>query len=162
MLVRREGRDREGRAAVFDASDERAPCLLSDRVVAVVDGQDRQGALLPGFGVDGQGHVAGGSFLEGRAHGQLTRFPAGKFDDGVDVCSLIGRGLQQMPAPSAAMPPRYPWDNRQNPNHKFEYDPFQEIYDNIPQQSKSPPRPMPNTEGLPEYWKHAFRQVGRG
>lgn len=26
--------------------------------------------------------------------GQLLRFPAGKFDDAVDVCSLIGRGLQ--------------------------------------------------------------------
>jgi len=26
--------------------------------------------------------------------GQLTRFPAGKHDDSVDVCSLIGRGLQ--------------------------------------------------------------------
>ena len=31
--------------------------------------------------------------------GQLTRFPAGKYDDGVDVCSLIGRGLKMMPAP---------------------------------------------------------------
>ena len=26
--------------------------------------------------------------------GQLLRFPAGKHDDSVDVCSLIGRGLQ--------------------------------------------------------------------
>ena len=35
--------------------------------------------------------------------GQLLRFPAGKFDDAVDVFSLIGRGLDQMvtvPAPS--------------------------------------------------------------
>ena len=31
--------------------------------------------------------------------GQLTRFPAGKYDDGVDVCSLIGRGLEQVQAP---------------------------------------------------------------
>jgi predicted phage terminase large subunit-like protein len=31
--------------------------------------------------------------------GQLTRFPAGKYDDGVDVCSLIGRGIEKMPAP---------------------------------------------------------------
>jgi predicted phage terminase large subunit-like protein len=31
--------------------------------------------------------------------GQLTRFPAGKYDDGVDVCSLIGRGIELMPAP---------------------------------------------------------------
>jgi predicted phage terminase large subunit-like protein len=30
--------------------------------------------------------------------GQLTRFPAGKYDDGVDVCSLIGRGLEMLPA----------------------------------------------------------------
>jgi predicted phage terminase large subunit-like protein len=27
--------------------------------------------------------------------GQLTRFPAGKYDDGVDACSLIGRGLKK-------------------------------------------------------------------
>lgn len=26
--------------------------------------------------------------------GQLLRFPAGKHDDSVDVCGLIGRGLQ--------------------------------------------------------------------
>jgi predicted phage terminase large subunit-like protein len=31
--------------------------------------------------------------------GQLLRFPAGKYDDGVDVCSLIGRGMEKMPAP---------------------------------------------------------------
>jgi predicted phage terminase large subunit-like protein len=52
--------------------------------------------------------------------GQLTRFPAGKYDDGVDVCSLIGRGLQQMPAPSAMMPAQYPWENRSK--HQFEYE----------------------------------------
>ena len=33
---------------------------------------------------------------------QLLRFPAGKYDDGVDVCSLIGRGLEH------ARPPRIP------------------------------------------------------
>ena len=32
---------------------------------------------------------------------QLMRFPAGKYDDGVDVCSLIGRGLEH------ARPPEY-------------------------------------------------------
>jgi predicted phage terminase large subunit-like protein len=31
--------------------------------------------------------------------GQLLRFPAGKYDDGVDVCSLIGRGIEMMPPP---------------------------------------------------------------
>src|SRR4029077_15001904 len=31
--------------------------------------------------------------------GQLTRFPAGKYDDAVDVCSLIGRGIEFMPVP---------------------------------------------------------------
>jgi len=36
--------------------------------------------------------------------GQLTRFPAGKYDDGVDVCSLLGRGLQMMPRPAAIGP----------------------------------------------------------
>jgi predicted phage terminase large subunit-like protein len=31
--------------------------------------------------------------------GQLTRFPAGRYDDGVDVCSLLGRGLEVVKAP---------------------------------------------------------------
>jgi predicted phage terminase large subunit-like protein len=30
---------------------------------------------------------------------QLTRFPAARYDDGVDVCSLIGRGLDLIKAP---------------------------------------------------------------
>jgi hypothetical protein len=39
--------------------------------------------------------------------GQLTRFPAGMHDDGVDVCSLIGRGLEHVRPPrigTTAMP----------------------------------------------------------
>jgi predicted phage terminase large subunit-like protein len=32
---------------------------------------------------------------------QLMRFPAGKYDDGVDVCSLIGRGLEHARPPVA-------------------------------------------------------------
>lgn len=32
--------------------------------------------------------------------GQMFRFPAGRHDDAVDVMSLIGRGLEMMPAPS--------------------------------------------------------------
>jgi predicted phage terminase large subunit-like protein len=44
---------------------------------------------------------------------QLMRFPAGKYDDGVDVCSLIGRGLEharppQMPKPKVIEPQRMP------------------------------------------------------
>lgn len=34
--------------------------------------------------------------------GQLFRFPAGKHDDAVDVLSLIGRGLEMMPAPEGS------------------------------------------------------------
>lgn len=43
--------------------------------------------------------------------GQLLRFPAGKYDDGVDVCSLIGRGLEYVGTPQSAKPqtrPRMP------------------------------------------------------
>lgn len=36
---------------------------------------------------------------------QLMRFPAGKYDDGVDVCSLIGRGLQHVRAPEIKAAP---------------------------------------------------------
>ncbi len=37
--------------------------------------------------------------------GQLLRFPAGKHDDSVDVCSLIGRGLQFIGKGRKAKPP---------------------------------------------------------
>ncbi len=33
--------------------------------------------------------------------GQLFRFPAGKYDDAVDVCSLFGRGLMFIGSPKA-------------------------------------------------------------
>jgi predicted phage terminase large subunit-like protein len=36
--------------------------------------------------------------------GQLMRFPGGKYDDGVDVCSLIGRGLEFARPPKAQRP----------------------------------------------------------
>jgi predicted phage terminase large subunit-like protein len=35
---------------------------------------------------------------------QLMRFPAGKYDDGVDVCSLIGRGLEHARPPKIEKP----------------------------------------------------------
>lgn len=40
--------------------------------------------------------------------GQLMRFPAGKYDDAVDVFGLIGRGLEHMSAPSMPKPPTTP------------------------------------------------------
>jgi predicted phage terminase large subunit-like protein len=41
---------------------------------------------------------------------QLMRFPAGKYDDGVDVCSLMGRGLEHARPPVAqkVLPPQAP------------------------------------------------------
>lgn len=36
---------------------------------------------------------------KGELLAQLMRFPAAKYDDGVDVCSLFGRGLEMMRAP---------------------------------------------------------------
>lgn len=45
---------------------------------------------------------------------QLMRFPAGKYDDGVDVCSLIGRGLEFAKSPeirksqNVTTPSRFP------------------------------------------------------
>lgn len=39
---------------------------------------------------------------------QLMRFPAGKYDDGVDVMSLIGRGLEFAKTPEAPRPPSLP------------------------------------------------------
>jgi predicted phage terminase large subunit-like protein len=38
--------------------------------------------------------------------GQLMKFPAGKYDDGVDVCSLIGRGLEMAKAPEMPEEPQ--------------------------------------------------------
>jgi predicted phage terminase large subunit-like protein len=57
--------------------------------------------------------------------GQLTRFPAGKHDDAVDVCSLIGRGLEQMPAPSVAMSTR----RGGRSNHLIDYNPYAAAWD---------------------------------
>jgi hypothetical protein len=51
--------------------------------------------------------------------GQLTRFPPGNYDNRVDVCSLIGRGLKMMPAPSAGDAGR-----RKRGRFFVEYDPF--------------------------------------
>ena len=53
--------------------------------------------------------------------GQLTRFPAGKYDDGVDVCSLIGRGLKMMPTPAPIGPGR---NRRPGRYHRSDYDPY--------------------------------------
>jgi predicted phage terminase large subunit-like protein len=40
--------------------------------------------------------------------GQLLRFPAGRYDDAVDVCSLIGRGLEFTQVPPSAKKPVIP------------------------------------------------------
>ena len=60
-----------------------------------------------------QARCAMGKFYLPKASGwkadlmsQLMRFPAGKYDDGVDVLSLIGRGLEfsttpQLPKPAS-------------------------------------------------------------
>jgi phage terminase large subunit-like protein len=50
--------------------------------------------------------------------GQLMRFPAGKYDDGVDVMSLIGRGLEYARAPKipAKTEVRQPLVARGGPN----------------------------------------------
>ena len=39
--------------------------------------------------------------------GQLMRFPAGKYDDGVDVLSLIGRGIEYVKAPRRPTPTKH-------------------------------------------------------
>ena len=61
--------------------------------------------------------------------GQLTRFPAGKFDDGVDVCSLIGRGLKMMPAPAPIGSGR---NRRPDRYYKSSYDPYAYTQDEMP------------------------------
>ena len=67
--------------------------------------------------------------------GQLTRFPAGKYDDGVDVCSLIGRGLQMMPRPAA---PSAREGRRRNRYFRSESDPYS--YDREEGRYSSPER----------------------
>jgi hypothetical protein len=62
--------------------------------------------------------------------GQLTRFPAGKYDDGVDVCSLIGRGLETVRLPAQLNAGR---NRRPNRNHRFEYDPYRITEDEMRQ-----------------------------
>jgi predicted phage terminase large subunit-like protein len=55
--------------------------------------------------------------------GQLTRFPAGRYDDGVDVCSLLGRGLEMLPP--ALSPSGHGTAPRR---HQVEYDPFAALW----------------------------------
>jgi predicted phage terminase large subunit-like protein len=62
--------------------------------------------------------------------GQLTRFPAGKYDDGVDVCSLIGRGLETVRLPAQLNAGR---NRRPNRDHRFEYDPYKITEDEMRQ-----------------------------
>jgi predicted phage terminase large subunit-like protein len=61
--------------------------------------------------------------------GQLTRFPAGRYDDGVDVCSLIGRGLKIMPTPAAIGPGR---NRRPGRYHRSSFDPYAYTQDEMP------------------------------
>jgi predicted phage terminase large subunit-like protein len=107
------------------------------------------------------------SSWKGELIGQLTRFPAGRHDDIVDACSLLGRGVEMMPVPSAAPPSRYPWENRSQ--HQSEYDPFAHQW-NSPQ-GRDPlrnmwnqgdaQRPTPSSEGAPPYWRDVFQRLGR-
>jgi predicted phage terminase large subunit-like protein len=46
-----------------------------------------------------------------RVIAQLVSFPAGKFDDAVDVCSLLGLALDQLQKPSKPYQP-YQWRRR--------------------------------------------------
>jgi predicted phage terminase large subunit-like protein len=62
--------------------------------------------------------------------GQLTRFPAGRYDDGVDVCSLIGRGLETVRLPAQLSSDR---TRRPNRYHRFEYDPYKITEDEMRQ-----------------------------
>jgi predicted phage terminase large subunit-like protein len=103
--------------------------------------------------------------------GELLRFPAGKHDDHVDALSLLGRGLQQMPAPSAVMPSVYPWENRSK--HQIEYDPFSSVWNTGNRQGgghdphrgmwagDEPRRPSLSSEGVPPYWRDALQKFGR-
>lgn len=52
---------------------------------------------------------------------QLVRFPAGKYDDGVDVCSLMGRAVHEMHPAIAAIPtkkkrPADLWETEDEPD----------------------------------------------
>jgi predicted phage terminase large subunit-like protein len=55
--------------------------------------------------------------------GQLTRFPAGRYDDGVDVCSLLGRGLEMLPPALSASE-----QSGGRRLHQVEYDPFAAVW----------------------------------
>jgi predicted phage terminase large subunit-like protein len=49
--------------------------------------------------------------------GQLMKFPAGKYDDGVDVCSLIGRGLEHAKPPAVDQQPKHEIEYLPPPRH---------------------------------------------
>ena len=47
--------------------------------------------------------------------GQLMRFPSGKYDDGADVCGLIGRGLEHARPPKVKAAPKTQMNNGSAP-----------------------------------------------
>lgn len=78
-------------------NERRTPCRLewlpsiADKVVRARPFQARSAM--------GKVHLPKNAPWKSDLMSQLMRFPAGKYDDGVDVCSLIGRGLEFVRAP---------------------------------------------------------------
>src|SRR4029077_16292241 len=90
-------------------------------MAAVSDRENCAGAIIPGAGVDEQGHGPDHGGGEVGNNWSNHPLPAGKYDDGVDVCSLIGRGLETVRLPAQLNAGR---SKRPNRNHRFEYDPY--------------------------------------
>ena len=73
--------------------------------MAILDcGQGCARAGVSGPCGDGECLFADARHLVADLMWQLMRFPAGKYDDGVDVCSLIGRGLEFAKVPRIMKP----------------------------------------------------------
>jgi phage terminase large subunit-like protein len=90
-------------------------------VAALGDREDRASEAIQALASMGKVILPMEASWKAELLGQLTRFPAGRYDDGVDVCSRIGRGLEMMAIPAAISPGARPCMSR----HKFEWSPHQ-------------------------------------
>jgi predicted phage terminase large subunit-like protein len=94
--------------------ERRTPCRL-EWLASITDKPSRARPFQARASM-GRVHIPKHAGWWGDLNRQLMQFPAGKYDDGVDVCSLIGRGLEHVKAPELAMPKAAAPMNRPSPS----------------------------------------------
>jgi hypothetical protein len=99
-VVRRGRADPPGGGAFLESPHERAASVLPAGVAVLDCRQADARRTIQGMASMGKVFLPKNAPWKGDLMNQLMRFPAGKHDDGVDVLSLFGRGLQMMGKPA--------------------------------------------------------------